>query len=690
MMHGKESQCKVLYGSSKLVVARSLLDEEEDANNNTQNRTLCYRTTNMVTAVSMSPSGYYVAHGDEKGTLKVWAYDTTEHLTKYEGPVTLTGPIRDIDWDGESKRIAIAGERSNSTGGSDPCCKALQWDTGVSTGNLALHLKGRASSIAYKQTRPYRIVTAGKDDGKIQFHSGPPFARIIPDTSTTSIPCETAHAKNSMITCVRYSPHPDVCWVCSVGSDRQITIYDGKTLEQRLVVPHAHNATIYACAWNPNNSEELLTASGDGTCKLWKFVSDDPIATLQEIHTWNVARAQSLTDFVKVPTGGMQMGCIFITSNSSSSTIPVSVSFNGQMAILGGRRDNHNDTNPITLITGHVAPIADMVIVDDNVKHPRFYTGDTDGILCQWDLRTCRPIQRLCPSENSDLLYHVHAGAISGVGVIVTSKATVLVLSVGWDDQLYVTNATKLTGSPVVNPTAKPLLAQPSAIATGTSVAVITTVRGLYVVSAQEDDDVVLGDFVSTAYEPQPAVAVSSDDSMANVGGKDCKIYVYKIGPADPDNSSTSKKTLTLVHVIENGHYKPIHALALSHDGTKLASSDERDVCVWDLTSASYAPLVARGKWCFHTQRVTTLSWSPDDRILASGGADDNIYLWCMDAKMKRIHYPFAHRGGVVKVVFVKGTGSGGGGGSYKFLSTGVDSVVNLWDVQADVKNKFG
>jgi hypothetical protein len=61
-----------------------------------------------------------------------------------------------------------------------------------------------------------------------------------------------------------------------------------------------------------------------------------------------------------------------------------------------------------------------------------------------------------------------------------------------------------------------------------------------------------------------------------------------------------------------------------------------------------------------------------------------------MDAKMKRIHYPFAHRGGVVKVVFVKGTGGGNSGGNYKFISTGVDSVVNLWDVQADVKSKFG
>ena len=67
-----------------------------------------------VTAVSVSPSGAYCATGDSLGHLKVWALDHAEHLCKYEMPCCLTGPIRDLDWDGESKRIGSP--RGNEVG----------------------------------------------------------------------------------------------------------------------------------------------------------------------------------------------------------------------------------------------------------------------------------------------------------------------------------------------------------------------------------------------------------------------------------------------------------------------------------------------------------------------------------------------------------------------------------------------
>jgi WD40 repeat protein len=59
---------------------------------------------------------------------------------------------------------------------------------------------------------------------------------------------------------------------------------------------------------------------------------------------------------------------------------------------------------------------------------------------------------------------------------------------------------------------------------------------------------------------------------------------------------------------------------------------------MWDI-QAGYVPLVAREKWCFHVQRLTSLSWSADDRILASG-ADDSMFLWSLQHKMTRVPYP--------------------------------------------------
>jgi WD40 repeat protein len=169
------------------------------------------------------------------------------------------------------------------------------------------------------------------------------------------------------------------------------------------------------------------------------------------------------------------------------------------------------------------------------------------------------------------------------------------------------------------------------------------------------------------------SVCMSKNDSTVYVGGEDCKIHIYTVTPSYELKES---------HVIENGHLKAIHALALSHDDTKLASADLRDVCVWNLVEGNYAPIVTKGRWCFHTQRITCLAWSHDNSIVASGGADDSIYLWSLAKKTKRVHYPFCHRGGVTGLEFL--------GNEWRLLSVGVDACVNQWDVMDDVAKKFG
>lgn len=672
--HTQSSHFILVYASNKLVVCRNLLSPNEPLLPSIHPLSaLVYRghTLAPVTAVSMSPSGAYVASGDEKGGLRVWAYDHPDHLCKYATPSILTGAVRDVDWDGESKRLVVAGARA-PTDTNGACSKALQWDTGVTTGTLGLHSKGRAASCAFKKNRPYRIVTGGYDDAKVLFHSGPPFARILPVTATansgsgsTTVPTEHAHTKG-VVHVVRYNPSGTA--VVSVGTDRSLCLYDGVTMALKCRLADVHAATIYDAAFSGDGTT-LVTASGDGTCKLFAVAADS--STLTETTEWKVAEHQAGgRGFLgnKVPAGGVQTGCAFVNLST-----PVAVSFNGQLSLL-------RDDGTCETMTGHVAPIAACAV---DPAQGLFYTGDTNGILCQWDLHTVTPIRRLEPpacggdergegssnnkkhNNNDDLMYVVHTGAIAGVAVTAGQR----LLSVGWDDQL------RFTVQGVVQATALPLGAQPCAMATGTNLACIVTVAGLLLVTIGGATPVVISPMISIPYEAQ-AVTVSPDDSTVFVGGKDCTIYIYNV---------SEKNSLTLNHTIDNGHLKPIHCLALSNNGTQLASADERDVCVWNLSTEAGgeygAPVIGRGKWCFHVQRITSLSWSTDDRILASGGADDSIYLWSVAHKMTRIHYSYAHRGGIVSLHFLP---------QNKLLSTGVDSVVNLWDVSADLQAKFG
>ena len=117
------------------------------------------------------------------------------------------------------------------------------------------------------------------------------------------------------------------------------------------------------------------------------------------------------------------------------------------------------------------------------------------------------------------------------------------------------------------------------------------------------------------------------------------------------------------------------------NDGSMLAAGDVRDVCIYK--TGDYSTVIGKSTYCFHLQKITALAWSNDDKVVASGGADDCIYLWSIEKK-KRVSYKYAHRGGVVALAFKKDTSD------MILVSAGNDSCVVSWDVTADAKKKFG
>ncbi|GKZ01376.1 hypothetical protein MPSEU_001088500 [Mayamaea pseudoterrestris] len=643
------------YCSGKSVIVRtldeSILLQQEEFSPIVS--CLIYRghcSTGNPTAAKLSASGAYVCSGDDKGSLRVWALDHVEHLTKYENPSCLQGPIRDVAWDGESKRLAIGGERRMDARQSQ-CAVTIQWD-GVSAGSLMQFLKGRVSSVAFKPERPLRIVTAGMDEPKCYFHQGPPFQRVA---CQDGVPAEDEHARGG-VQCVRYNSKKDGSLVATVGTDRSIVLYDGNTFAVKTKLEDAHAATIYSVAWSGDDAH-IMTASGDGTCKLFQVLdSDASNISLKQVHDWKVAEHQAKgVAFDKVPVGGTQLGCTFV----KASNTPVSVGYNGVLSTLpmpgsGGKMET---------ITGHYAPISSMAVDEASGI---FFTGDTNGILCEWDLKTTKCLRRLePPGGDPDLMNVVHGTTAKPAAVSGVAMTSSRLYSVGWDDTMWV--ASLKDGS--IEKDGVSLHAQPSSISTGTNVGLIVTVKGLLLVNA----DGKVSDLILIPYEANCAI-VSKDDRMVYVGGQDANIHIYSIG----DDGSTLTETQT----IDGKHLKPIHSLALSLDGKLLASGDDKDILVTQLSDLS--SIVGRGKWCFHVQKVTKLSWAADNKMLVSGGVDDSIYVWSIEKKMSRIHYRFAHRGGITGLhVLQKAAG-------VQILSVGADSVVNQWDATKDVQEKFG
>ncbi|TFY62674.1 hypothetical protein EVJ58_g3719 [Rhodofomes roseus] len=192
---------KVVYVNGRTVVIRDL---------KTPATAITYAGHLQPTTVArISPSGYYCASADITGTVRVWDTVGEDQTLKGEYKV-LSGAVKDLEWDGESKRIIAVGD------GRDKFGHAFMFDTGSSTGEIIGHSKV-INAVAIRHQRPFRAATAS-DDATIVFHQGAPYKY------EKSIKTHTKFIQD-----VRYAPSGDQ--FASVGSDSKIFLYDGKTGE---------------------------------------------------------------------------------------------------------------------------------------------------------------------------------------------------------------------------------------------------------------------------------------------------------------------------------------------------------------------------------------------------------------------------------------------------------------------------
>ncbi len=99
-------------------------------------------------------------------------------------------------------------------------------------------------------------------------------------------------------------------------------------------------------------------------------------------------------------------------------------------------------------------------------------------------------------------------------------------------------------------------------------------------------------------------------DGRAATAGADGRIAIWSPGNTQPAS------------VLE-GHTAPIAALAISPDGTLLASASwDQTVRLWPLTGG--APRVLEG----HTQNVNGVAFAPDGRTLVSVSYDQSVRIW--------------------------------------------------------------
>ncbi|VDN41572.1 unnamed protein product, partial [Gongylonema pulchrum] len=209
------------------------------------------------TVAKYSPSGYYIASGDQYGRVRIWDATQPTHILKAEYPV-MSGPVRDIAWSDDSKRMAVVGEGRERFG------HVFLFDTGTSNGNLSGQSRVM-SSIDFRPARPYRLVS-GSEDNTVAIFEGPPFKFMT-----------LFHEHTRFVYCVRYNPSGTL--FASAGADGKVVLYEGTNgskegefVDEQCKGGVAHSGSVFGLCWSPDG-QHIATASGDRTVKIWDVAS---------------------------------------------------------------------------------------------------------------------------------------------------------------------------------------------------------------------------------------------------------------------------------------------------------------------------------------------------------------------------------------------------------------------------------
>ncbi|BET01561.1 WD domain, G-beta repeat [Nesidiocoris tenuis] len=495
-----------------------------------------------VNVAKYSPSGFYIASGDQSGKIRIWDTVNKEHLLKNEYQ-PIAGPIKDISWSPDNQRMVAVGEGRERFG------HVFMTETGTSVGEIAGQTKS-INSCDFRPSRPFRIVT-GCEDNTVGVFEGPPFKFVM-----------TKKDHTRFVQAVRYSPNGEL--FASAGFDGKVFLYDGKTADLVSEVGSpAHKGGVYGVAWKPDGTQ-LLTASGDKTCKLW------------DVETKTVVTEFNMGNAVE----DQQVSCLW------QGQYLLSAGLSGFISYL----DVNNPEKPIRVIKGHNKPITVLALSPDRQT---IYTGSHDGYITAWNSKN---------GENDRIEGIGHGNQINGMKC---DPSSTLMYTCGIDDSLKQvdTETRNYTGVDVK------LGSQPRGMDFKDGVLVAATVKEVIVLEGNRR-----ANSIEVNYEPS-SVSINSQQPFVAVGGAmDNKVHVYNL-----NGTSLSEKCVC-------EHLGPVTDCAFSPDGNYLVASDaNRKVILYKVPEFE---LAHKQEWGFHNARVNCVAWSPNSTQIASGSLDTTIIIW--------------------------------------------------------------
>lgn len=457
-------------------------------------------------------------------------------------------------------------------------------------GEISGH-SSQINTVSIRQQRPLRAAT-GSDDTSLVFYHGAPFK------FNTSLRGQ----HNRFVFGTAFAPDGSV--FASVGADKRIWLYDGRTGEAKGQIGEGvHTGSIFAISW-AKDSKKFVTASADQTVRIW-----DPEAG-KDIQTWRMGEegAPSIPD--------QQVGVVWPAGRSDGLIISVDLEGNLNYLVDGTPK-------PTRVVRGHQKNITAAGMAGSTL-----FTGSFEGRVLAWDTSA---------GTADKVEGDGHSNYVAGFTTS-DSKSEAEVFSVGWDDTLRSISVQ----SKIFTGTARSLNYQPKGIATTSGVALVPSSDSI---SVYKDGN--KAGSVPVKYAP---TCIAASGSTVAVGGDDKLVHIYTLTGTDLKETGTELRRAT----------SPISALSFSAAGDKLAVGASNGKVYAFETSGDWKLITDR--WSAHTARITCLAWDESGKFAASGSLDTNVMVWSVEDPGKRIRALNAHKDGVTGVGWEAGRVLSAGG----------------------------
>jgi WD40 repeat protein len=449
-------------------------------------------------------------------------------------------------------------------------------------GEISGH-SSQINTVSIRQQRPLRAAT-GSDDTSLVFYHGAPFK------FNTSLRGQ----HNRFVYGTAFAPDGSV--FASVGADKRIWLYDGRTGEAKgQIGDGVHTGSIFGISW-AKDSTKFVTASADQTVRIWDAEAGSVV------QTWRMGEE----GVASIPD--QQVGVVWPTGRSDGLVVSVDLEGNLNYLVQGSQK-------PTRVVRGHQKNITAAGISGSTLA-----TGSYEGRVLAWDLSTGLADKVQGAS---------HSNYVAGI-TTAESKVEAGLYSVGWDDTLRSISVPNkiFTGQ------ASELGSQPKGIAATSGVVLILSSDSIAVYENGSKATA-----LSVKYAP---TAIAAHGSTVAVGGDDKMVHIYTL------SGTTLKDTETVLRRATS----PISALAFSASGQKLAVGASNGKVYAFEASGDFKLITDR--WSAHTARITCLAWDESEEHAASGSLDTNVMVWSTEDPGKRIKALNAHKDGVAGVVWEK------------------------------------